>query len=322
MGGREFNGGEGHGHVGFRDFDHGHDFDHDRGHFSDQDRDFHHNHFFFNPVFDSFFFNPFFETGVFYNPCFNGYYYGSPWYGYYPYYDYYPYGYSYGTGGNSYYNTYNYYTNPIVGTENGAGAAGSTTSADNYFNEGVRMFGNGNFTFAAEKFKAAMSLVPQDKVLPFAYAQAVFASGDYVTAATAVRDAVARITPETEGIFYPRRMYSSDVVIQHQIKALAGAVQMNENNASLQLLLGYNELGIGELDKAEAALKIASTDQANGPTATALLKLVAKLRTAGAETPKAVTQKTENTAPGIPKTQNPMTETAPPAAPKAETPVY
>jgi hypothetical protein len=68
-------------------------------------------------------------------------------------------------------------------------------------------------------------------------------------------------------------MYSSDAVLQQQIKALAGVVQRNERNASLQLLLGYNELGIGELDKAQAALKIAGTDPANEPTATALLKV-------------------------------------------------
>jgi hypothetical protein len=40
-----------------------------------------------------------------------------------------------------------------------------------------------------------MSIVPQEMVLPFAYAEAVFASGVYDSDAASVSEAVAKITP-------------------------------------------------------------------------------------------------------------------------------
>jgi hypothetical protein len=292
-------------HSGSRDFDRGHSvdnhqsFDHGHGH----DFDHHHDHDFDHHHHDhDFFFSPFFTTGFFFNPCYTGYYpYGYDYY-YSPGYDYYPYGYDYGAAPNNYYNTYNYYyTNPIDSmADNSTAPAAAATPAENYFTEGVKMFSNANYSAAAEKFGAAKNLVPQDRVLPFAYAQAVFASGDYISAAAAVRDAVAKINPENDGIFYPRRMYPNDAALQQQIRTLEEKVQLNKSNSSLQLLLGYNELGINNLDKAEVALSIASADPTNGPTAEALLKLVNKLRTNNAETPN--TQQAPGSQPAVPET--------------------
>jgi hypothetical protein len=243
----------------------------------------------------------------FYNPCYGGYVYGWPFYGYYYYYS--P-GYTYGDDSdasedNSYNRTYKYSSEPVDEADNTGASETSTSVAENFFNEGVRMFGNSDYSGAAKKFGAAKYLVPQDKFFAFAYAQAVFASGDYISAAAALREAIAKITPETEGIFYPRGMYYNEAVIKQQIKTLAEKAQLSKNNVSLQLLLGYNELGMNNLDNAEAALKIAAADRTNGSAAEALLKLIERLRTQKAQTPD---------------TQSPDPETVPPEIPKEEMP--
>jgi hypothetical protein len=281
---------------GGRDFNRGNSFD-SRNYFA-RDCDYHHrgkdcHHRFF------------------YNPCFGGYVYGWPFYGYYYYYspgyDYYPYGYDYGAAETSSDNTYKYSTEPVDETDKTDTSETSTSVAEKFFDEGVRMFGNSDYSGAAKKFGAAKYLVPQDKFFAFAYAQAVFASGDYISAAAAVREAISKITPETEGIFYPRGMYSNEAAIKQQIKTLAEKVELSTDNASLQLLLGYNELGMNNLDNAEAALKIAADDRTNGPAAEALLKLIDRLRTEKARTPD---------------TQSPDPETVAPETPKEELPVY
>jgi hypothetical protein len=272
------------GHFGGRDFDH--------HHFNGGDR-FCRNHYFFNPCFADFCVG----GGFFYNP----YYYSYPYY----------YGYDYGAYPNNY-NTYNYYftnpetTAPNVTTDyyNQRGAGARSVQTDTYFNNGVNAFKSGDYLKAAVKFDYAMQSAPQDKALPFAYAQAVFAGGKYPQAAAAVRNAVAKITPETDGIFYPRGLYSSETEINRQIADLSRAATTNNNNMSLQLLLGYNWLGMGQLDKARTALENIGDDPVNGPTAKALLKLVDKLQTNQKAMPPTQT-------PVTPKTDTPQVETAP-----------
>ena len=118
--------------------------------------------------------------------------------------------------------------------------------ADTYFDEGVKAFGSNDYATAAKKFAEAMKLAPEDKVLPFAYAQAVFAGGNYNDAVITLRAALAKIDAETEGVFYPRGLYSSDDILLKQIKTLSDVAAMNSQNANLQLLLGYQQLGMGD----------------------------------------------------------------------------
>lgn len=162
------------------------------------------------------------------------------------------------------------------------------TQADGYFEEGVKAFEGGNYAAAAAKFGAAMELAPDDIVLPFAYVQAVFAQGEYESAAEALREVLAKTAvlsaakepPETEGVFYPRGLYSADDALQEQIKHLKEKVTQDPLDADLQLLLGYQLLGVGRLDEAAKPLADARLDYNNHQAATVLLNLLEKLKKA------------------------------------------
>ncbi len=311
-----------------KSFSHGkHDFDnrhHDGRHHDGHHHDGHHNkHFFVNPFFSYLYFNPFYDSGYFYNPYFYGYPYyygyGSP-YGY-GYGDNYPYGYGYGDR----YNTYNYYdTSPYQYSTEGreqysdsaAGQDTQTSPASAPFNEGVKAFRDADYKTAAAKFLESQKLKPQDKILPFAYTQAILAQGDYTAAAAALRDAVSKVNTETEGVFYPRGMYSSEEVLQRQLDNLSLAADTNPQNADLQLLVGYNKLGMGDIDKAEAALKPIVNDNINGPAAGALLKVVDKVRADREANPQQQPQKQ------TPQRQPQSGGQPQPPTPKSESPSY
>ena len=93
-----------------------------------------------------------------------------------------------------------------------------------------------------------------------------------------LRAAVAKVNPVTEGVFYPRGLYSSDDVLLKQVDDLSETANQNKQDTDLQFLLGYQYLGLGELDKAAEPLKNASFDSLNGPPANALLQLLDKLQ--------------------------------------------
>jgi hypothetical protein len=254
---------------------------------------------------------PYYHRGyLFVNPC--GYwpydydYMRYYWYGCSPYYwyGYNPVPYQYGSSDTYNYYTYNYYNSstgqPTAGSydnqpvdqtaltnaQQQAKPPATATSADNYFDEGVKAFGDGDYNTAAQKFALARHLAPEDKVLPFAYSQALFAAGNYTQAAESLREALAKVNPETEGVFYPRGLYSTDDDLIKQIDTLNESANQNSQDANLQLLLGYHQLGTGELDKAAAPLHQAAADQTNAPAANSLIKLLDKLQAAQTETPK------------------------------------
>ncbi len=233
------------------------------------------------------------------------------WYGYYPYqwYGYYPVPYEIGQGDTYNYYTYNYYT--TAGSGDGSSMQGTSgqiqpvdentykdvreklarekaadkepttkTDADTLFDEGVKAFEDGDYAAASAKFVRAMELSPDDIILPFAQSQAFFASERYADAAQVLRAAMTKVTPEKEGVFYPRGLYPNDDVLLKQIDNLKEKAAQNSLNADMQLLLGYQLLGIGEMDSAVAPLQQASLDAANGPAAATLMKLLDKIRAA------------------------------------------
>jgi len=151
------------------------------------------------------------------------------------------------------------------------------TLADTYFDEAVKAFEAGNYNIAIEKFAKAMELAPDDMVLPFAYAQAFFANEQYSEAVKVLREALAKVSPEKEGVFYPRGLYSDDDILFEQIERLTKKAETFSFDADLQLLLGYQLLGIGEIDKAVEPLQQASQDLENADAATILLDLLAKI---------------------------------------------
>jgi len=231
--------------------------------------------------------------------CYSRYY----WYGCHPYrwYGYYPIAREVVGDTHNYY-TYNYYYDdtPVVAADGSAYDVGvvdhttfadvrekmaqqalepaEPTLADRYFEDAIGAFELNNYDRAAELFAQAMELAPDDIILPFAYCQALFAAERYTEAAEVLRAALAKVTPEEEGVFYPRGLYSKDDVLFKQMNRLAEKAELYSFDGDLQLLLGYNLLGIGELDEAVEPLRLATLDLENAPAATVLLNLLEKLR--------------------------------------------
>jgi hypothetical protein len=219
------------------------------------------------------------------------------WYGYYPVarevagdtYNYYTYNYSYG---ESYAPSASYQSEEGIGVVDHttfadvrerlaqqAAEPNAPTPADTYFEEAVKAFEEGEYNTAAEKFAEAMELAPEDMVLPFAYGQALFANGQYSEAADALRSAIGNVSPEAEGVFYPRGLYAEDEVLLKQIDLLTKAAELYTSDADLQLLLGYQLLGIGEIDEALEPLQQAGLDLQNKDSAEVLLNLLEKIET-------------------------------------------
>ncbi|HUW19229.1 MAG TPA: hypothetical protein VMW16_08005 [Sedimentisphaerales bacterium] len=225
------------------------------------------------------------------------------WYGYHPYtwYGYYPIAREVTSDTYNYY-TYNYYTNDgtaagVTQTTGDIPAVDHTTfadvreklaqqaeepaaqtPADVYFDDAVKAFEAGGYGIAEEMFAKAMELAPDDMVLPFAYAQALFAGEKYSESAQVLRTALAKVTPEQEGVFYPRGLYADDDVLFEQIDRLAEKAELYSFDGDLQFLLGYHLLGIGETDEAVEPLRLAGQDLKNAPAAAVLLGVLEKLR--------------------------------------------
>ena len=226
------------------------------------------------------------------------------WYGYHPYnwYGYYPVPRE--VQGDTYnYYTYNYYSDEALVTGQAADGIqpvdhetfadireklaqqesegpAAETEADRFFDEAVKAFEEGDYQATIEKFAQAMELAPDDRILPFAYSQALFANGQYTEAAAALRDALAYVTPEEEGIFYPRGLYSDEETLIKQIELLVEVAQLHPFEADFQLLLGYQLLGVGELETAVEPLTQAKFDSENRDSAAVLLELLEKIKTA------------------------------------------
>jgi tetratricopeptide (TPR) repeat protein len=225
------------------------------------------------------------------------------WYGYHPYvwYGYYPVPREV-TGDSYTYYTYNYYSQSDDGTYTDTASQppavdqstwanvrqnldqqkeqtpAAQTVADTRFEEGVKSFEAGSYSAAAEKFEEAMRLSPDDMILPFAYAQAMFADGKYDESVIVLRKALSRVTPDKEGVFYPRGLYANDDVLYAQIQKLVDKVESSsDNDADMQLLLGYHLLGTGETGYAREPLEAASQDPENAQAAQVLLKLADKI---------------------------------------------
>lgn len=154
------------------------------------------------------------------------------------------------------------------------------TQADRYFEEAVKAFEAGDYDNSAARFNDAQELAPDDIVLPFAYVQALFAGGEYKKAVGVLRPALMKASPEKEGVFYPRGLYSEDSVLQKQVGQLAEVVESKPFDADLRLLLGYQLLGTGRLDEAVKHLQSARLDCNNSQAATVLIDLLEKLRKA------------------------------------------
>ena len=93
----------------------------------------------------------------------------------------------------------------------------------------------------------------------------------------------AKVTPEEEGVFYPRGLYPDDDTLFAQIETLLDKVEDYGFDGDLQLLLGYHLLGVGETAYARTPLEQAGRDIENAGAAKVLLELLEKIETTGAE---------------------------------------
>lgn len=208
------------------------------------------------------------------------------WYGYYPIarevkgetYNYYTYNYYYGDNSQS--------LEPMADAsfyeklaQQPAEEPSQATLSDSYFEEAVEAFEASNYSIAVDKFAKAMEFAPNDMVLPFAYCQALLATEQYSKAAEVLRAALTKISPEKEGVFYPRGLYPDEEILLNQLDKLAEKVEIFNFDADLQLLLGYQLLGIGQFDQAVTPLMNAGRDLENADAAAILLKLLEKIKT-------------------------------------------
>lgn len=212
------------------------------------------------------------------------------WYGYHPYvwYGYYPVATEVGGETNNYY-TYNYYNSdgsvttyptPDAVQQQPAkrqAEPAPQTPADTRFEEGVKSFESGDYSMAAKKFANAMDLSPDDMILPFAYAQALFADKQYFEAAGVLRQALKKLPPDKESVFYPRGLYANDDVLFKQIEELLNKQDDSGDNADLQLLLGYHLLGTGETGYAREVLEQAGQAEKNTEAVAVLNRLLEKV---------------------------------------------
>ncbi|HPS55216.1 MAG TPA: hypothetical protein PLP05_06440 [Sedimentisphaerales bacterium] len=230
------------------------------------------------------------------------------WYGYHPYrwYGYYPEVYAIDGGGdvnsnnttsttNNYYTYNNYYgdsgsgtTKTVLDSSQLAAAeqqAAITKSepapegrADELFNAAVKAFEDGTYDKAANLFAEAMRTAGDDIILPFAYSQALFADGQYVSATQALRTAFEKLPADKDDMFYPRGLYADEETLTQQIDTLGTKLDSRAFDTDLQLLLGYHMVGIGELDKAIPHLQIAAGASENKPAVDKLLKLIERVQ--------------------------------------------
>jgi len=206
------------------------------------------------------------------------------WYGWHPYCWYGDYPPEYVVAGNTY--NYYYYNTAPQGEElnkahkkfeqSAPAKPAEETQSDRDFEAAVKAFDAGDYTAATAKFHDAMQLAPEDIVMPFAHAQALFAAGQYQKAAEALREALLKSSPEQEGVFYPRGLYSDENILNKQIEQLAEAVGKDPVNARMRLLLGYQLLGTGKLDEAAGHLENARLNSHTNQAATLLIDVLEK----------------------------------------------
>jgi len=152
------------------------------------------------------------------------------------------------------------------------------TRADRDFAAAVQAFEGGDYDAATTKFHEAMQLASEDIVMPFAYTQALFAGGRYQEAAEALRRALLKSSPEEEGVFYPRGLYSDESVLNKQIEQLAEAARQNPGDGLSSLLLGYQLLGTGKLDEVAGELEKARLNSHTNQAAALLIAVLEKNR--------------------------------------------
>jgi hypothetical protein len=158
---------------------------------------------------------------------------------------------------------------------------GPETMADVYFDQGVKAFETGDYELAAQKFALATKESPDDVILPFALAQALFAGEKYEDAVLVLRVAIEAMPGDEAGVFFPRGLYKDENTLFEQVERLGQRAEAVPADFDLQFLLGYQLLGAGSTGEALEPLRKAAADPRNKESATVLLELAEELLAAG-----------------------------------------
>jgi len=149
-------------------------------------------------------------------------------------------------------------------------------------------FADSDFTEALLLARQAAQAEPDSSVLRFVHSQCLFAAGEYGEAAVVLRDALLKSDSEQAGVFYSPGLYPDQDILAAQISDLIdAAAEAKQFDAHLQLLLGYQLLGIGRYEDALDALQKAKLDYMNKKAAELLIDVLEKAQQqdAAAKTP-------------------------------------
>ncbi len=145
-----------------------------------------------------------------------------------------------------------------------------------YLSRVAKSFASGDYEQAVETAAEAIEALPDNTVLLFIYSQSLFADGQYDKAAEVLQTALSNVDIEADGVFYPIGFYPDEDILTEQITTLAEVADAKLENSSLQLLLGYQLLGIGDYDQALGALGSAADSQLTEQAAELLMEVLEK----------------------------------------------
>jgi thioredoxin-like negative regulator of GroEL len=150
------------------------------------------------------------------------------------------------------------------------------------FDEGLQdiadAFADGNYSEAAQQAGEALNSDPDNEFLPFLYSQSLFADQRYAAAASVLRQALTEADIDEDAVYYSTGFYRDQQTLVQQIDDLIRTAGADPSNAGLQLVLGYQLLGVGRYDEAVEALETAGQDYVNRRAATALIEIFEKSR--------------------------------------------
>ena len=140
----------------------------------------------------------------------------------------------------------------------------------------AEVFAAGDYDKALLLAKEAVDDEPDSAALRLLYSQTLFATEKHAYAAVVLRQALAQI--QRQDLSYPIGFYPNADALNAQIDNLAQKVKDNPDRADLQLLLGYQLLGVRKVDQAEQALQKARDDVINADTARVLIDVLQNAR--------------------------------------------
>lgn len=147
-----------------------------------------------------------------------------------------------------------------------------------YLENVAKAFAAGNYAKAVRQAKHAVDAVRDNAVLLFVYSQSLFAINRYDKAAAVLSEALTNPDVQQQGVFYPLSFYPDEDAWQEQIERLAKAVEARPYKAGLQLLLGYQLLGVGSYDEALETLQKAERNYVNKKAAVLLIQILEEAR--------------------------------------------